>query len=125
MPRHGVKKNPTKYYQTLCDAFRELQHTDAGCGLKLRKLQALPESQTEELLVRHFGSMAGFVNLHLIRSPTKAAKRGGTQQVRFSGLGFAVLRSPADVETVLGRGFQHRIADVMVTLERFEQAQVS
>jgi hypothetical protein len=93
--------------------------------LKLRKLQALPESQAEELLVRHFESIAGFVNLHLIRSPTKAAKRGGTQQARISGLGFVVLRRPADVETVLSRGFQHKVADVMVTLERFEQAQVS
>jgi hypothetical protein len=118
MLRQGVKI-AAKYHQTLCDAFRELQHTDAGCVLKLRKLQALPESQTEELLVRHFGSMVGFVHLHLIRPSTKPSKRGGRQ------LGFVVLRTPADAETVLSRGSQCRIADVTVTLERFEQAQVS
>jgi hypothetical protein len=116
-----LKRVPTKYHSTLCDAFRELQHTDAGCVLKLRKLQAMPEN-AEELLIKHFGNLAGLVELHLVRSQSKAARRGGLQQFRLSGLGFVVLRSPADVEKILARGSLQSIADVQVPLERFEQA---
>jgi hypothetical protein len=128
MPRIGAKNRCStkcKYHPTLCDAFRELQHTDAGCVVKLRKLQALPEIEAAELLVRHFGSMAGLLNLHLVRSRTTAAKRGGAQQERLSGLGFAVLRSPADADIVLGRGPKHSVSDVTVTVERFEKAHVA
>jgi len=121
MPRHGVKI-PTNHHPTLCEAFRELQHTDASCILKLRKLQALPENEAEELLTRHFGSIAGLATLHLICPPSKATKRSGAQQCRLSGLGFLVLRTAADVDKVLGRGYQQRVADATVTLERFERA---
>mmetsp|Transcript_131367 Transcript_131367/g.238933 ORF Transcript_131367/g.238933 Transcript_131367/m.238933 type:complete len:420 (-) Transcript_131367:241-1500(-) len=106
--------------QTLCDHLRSLDTMDPSLIVIVRRIGRLGlESPT--WLRAHF-SKFGVVDQVLVAHSRSNAYGKAHARIRPAGLGFIVMSTAAEVQTILGAGPEHIINEVVITVQQYKKS---